>query len=433
MEISGLLLIITFFVLLFLNIPISFSIGLATLVTMLFSIDFVPAVTTIAQRMIGGVNSFALLAIPFFILSGLIMGSGGVAKRLIECAMALIGMLPGGLALVNVLSCTLFGGISGSAVAATSAIGSFMIPEMEKQGYDRNFATAVTATAATTGMIIPPSNILIIYAIASGGVSISALFIAGYLPGLLVAFFLMLVCSVYSVKKGYPRSHVLPLRTVINKIAAALPSLLLLFIVIGGIIGGVFTATEAGAIAVIYSLFLAVVVYREIKLSDLSDLVLRAGGITAIVMFLIAASSAMSWILSYENIPQILSEFLLTISENPLIILLIINLTLILVGAFMDMTPAVLIFTPIFLPVAESIGMSPVHFGIMLVLNLSIGLCSPPVGAVLFVSCSVGKTSIEKIIRPMLPLYFAMFVALMLVTYIPAISEFLPRYFGLLK
>ena len=433
MEISGLVLIVIFFVLLFLNVPISFSIGIATLVTMLFSIDFVPAVTTIAQRMIGGVNTFALLAIPFFILSGLIMGSGGVAKRLIECAMALIGMLPGGLALVNVLSCTLFGGISGSAVAATSAIGSFMIPEMEKQGYDRNFATAVTATAATTGMIIPPSNILIIYAIASGGVSISALFIAGYLPGLLVAFSLMLVCSVYSVKKGYPRGHVLPLRTVINKIAAALPSLLLLFIVIGGIIGGVFTATEAGAIAVLYSLFLAVVVYREIKLSELSDLVLRAGGITAVVMFLIAASSAMSWILSYENIPQIISEFLLTISENPLIILLIINLTLILVGAFMDMTPAVLIFTPIFLPVAESIGMSPIHFGIMLVLNLSIGLCSPPVGAVLFVSCSVAKTSIEKIIRPMLPLYLAMFIALMLVTYIPEISEFLPKYFGLLK
>jgi len=433
MEISGLLLIVTFFVLLFLNVPISFSIGIATLVTMLFSIDFVPAVTTIAQRMIGGVNSFALLAIPFFILSGLIMGSGGVAKRLIECAMALIGMLPGGLALVNVLSCTLFGGISGSAVAATSAIGSFMIPEMEKQGYDRNFATAVTATAATTGMIIPPSNILIIYAIASGGVSISALFVAGYLPGLLVSFFLMLVCSIYSVKKGYPRGHVLPLRTVISKISAALPSLLLLFIVIGGIIGGVFTATEAGAIAVLYSLFLAIVVYGEIKLNDLPDLVLRAGGITAIVMFLIAASSAMSWILSYENIPQIISEFLLTISENPLIILLIINLTLILVGAFMDMTPAVLIFTPIFLPVAESIGMSPIHFGIMLVLNLSIGLCSPPVGAVLFVSCSVAKTSIEKIIRPMLPLYLAMFVALMLVTYIPAISEFLPRYFGLLK
>ncbi len=433
MEFSAVILIITFFVLLAVNLPISFSIGLATLVAMLCSIDFLPAVTTIAQRMVGGVNSFSLLAIPFFILSGLIMGRGGVAKRLIECAMALIGMLPGGLALVNVLSCTLFGGISGSAVAATSAIGSFMIPEMEKKGYDKNFATAVTATAATTGMIIPPSNILIVYAIASGGVSISALFVAGYLPGLLIALFLMLVCTIYAIKNNSPRESVLPLNIVVKKIAAALPSLFLLFIVIGGIIGGVFTATEAGAIAVIYSLFLSLVVYREINLKELPDIALKAGGITAIVMFLIATSSAMSWILSYENIPQMISELLLTISDNPLIILLIINLMLIVVGAFMDMTPAVLIFTPILLPVAESLGMSPVHFGIMLVLNLSIGLCSPPVGAVLFVSCSVGKTSIEKIIKPMLPLYIAMFVALMLVTYIPAISEFLPRYFGLIS
>ncbi len=433
MEFSAVILIVTFFVLLAVNLPISFSIGLATLLAMLCSIDFLPAVTTIAQRMVGGVNSFSLLAIPFFILSGLIMGRGGVAKRLIECAMALIGMLPGGLALVNVLSCTLFGGISGSAVAATSAIGSFMIPEMEKKGYDKNFATAVTATAATTGMIIPPSNILIVYAIASGGVSISALFVAGYLPGLLIALFLMLVCTIYAINNNSPRESVLPINIVIKKIGAALPSLFLLFIVIGGIISGVFTATEAGAIAVIYSLFLSLVVYREINLKELPDIALKAGGITAIVMFLIATSSAMSWILSYENIPQMISELLLTISENPLIILLIINLMLIVVGAFMDMTPAVLIFTPILLPVAESLGMSPIHFGIMLVLNLSIGLCSPPVGAVLFVSCSVGKTSIEKIIKPMLPLYFAMFVALMLVTYIPAISEFLPKTFGLIK
>ena len=432
MEISGLILIVIFFILLILNVPISFSIGIATLVTMLYSIDFIPVVTTVAQRMVGGLNSFALLAIPFFVLSGLIMGQGGVAKRLIECAMALIGMLPGGLALVNVLSCTLFGGISGSAVAATSAIGSFIIPEMEKKGYDRNFAAAVTATAATTGMIIPPSNILIIYAIASGGVSISALFIAGYFPGMLVAFALMLVCSIYAIKKGYPREAVLPFAIVINKVVAALPSLLLIFIVIGGIIGGIFTATEAGSIAVIYSLFLSVVIYKEVKLRQLPDILLKAGGITAIVMLLIATSSAMSWILSYENVPQTISNILLTISDNPLIILLIINLALIIVGAFMDMTPAVLIFTPIFLPVVESLGMSPLHFGIMMVLNLSIGLCSPPVGAVLFVSCSVAKTSIDKIIRPMVPLYIAMFFALMLVTYIPAISEFLPRLFGLL-
>ncbi|AWB69202.1 hypothetical protein C2869_22125 (plasmid) [Saccharobesus litoralis] len=431
MEYSGLVLVGVFFFLLLLNVPISFSIGVATIATMLYSIDFMPAMTTVAQRLAGGINSFALLAIPFFVLSGLIMGQGGIAKRLIECAMALIGMLPGGLALVNVLSCTLFGAISGSAVAATSAIGSFMIPQMEKNGYDKNFATAVTGAAATTGMLIPPSNILIIYAIASGGVSIAALFVAGYLPGMLVATALMIVCAGYSKLKGYPTGARLPLKVVLEKVLAAIPSLLLIFIVIGGIIGGVFTATEAGAIAVLYSLALSVGFYKEVKIKQLPEILLKAGETTAIVMLLIGASSAMSWILSYENIPQTISDFLLTLSENPLLILLLINLALIIVGAFMDMTPAVLIFTPIFLPVATELGMSPLHFGIMIVLNLSIGLCSPPVGSVLFVGCAVAKTTIEKIIRPLLPLYLAMFVVLMLVTYIPGISEFLPKFFGL--
>ncbi|EIW87834.1 TRAP transporter DctM-like subunit [Alishewanella agri BL06] len=431
MEISILVLLLVFFSLLLLNVPISFCIGLATLATMLISIDFMPAVTTMAQRMAGGINSFALLAIPFFILSGLIMGRGGIAKRLIECAMALIGMLPGGLALVNVVSCMFFGAISGSAVAATSAIGSFMLPEMKKQGYDVNFSAAVTASAATTGMLIPPSNILIVYAIASGGVSIAALFVAGYLPGILLGVSLMLVCAGYAKLKGYPVGARLPLKLVAQKVAAALPSLFMIFLVIGGIIGGIFTATEAGAIAVIYSLILAVGLYREVKVSELSGILMKAAETTAIVLALIATSSAMSWILSYEQIPQTISAAMLTISENPLLILLMINLILLIVGAFMDMTPAVLIFTPIFLPVAVELGMSPLHFGIMMVLNLSIGLVSPPVGSVLFVSCAIAKTRIEAIIRPMLPLYLAMFVVLMLVTYIPAISEFLPALFGL--
>ncbi|MCI2285390.1 TRAP transporter large permease [Colwellia sp. MSW7] len=431
MEFSGLILILVFFLLLILNVPISFCIGISTAVAMLFSIDFIPATTTISQRMVGGLDSFALLAIPLFVLSGLLMGRGGVARKLIDCAMALIGMLPGGLALVNVMSCTLFGSISGSAVATTSAIGSFIIPEMEKKGYDRNFATAVTACASTTGMIIPPSNILIIYAIASGGVSVSALFVAGYLPGLLLASLLMIVCAGYAIKKGFPTEARLPLSFIVKKVIAAVPSLMLIFIIIGGILGGIFTATEAGAIAVFYSLILAVLVYKEVKVGELKEILLKAGEISAIVLLLIAASSAMSWMLSYENIPEIISKTLMTISENPLIILLIINLILIIVGAFMDMTQTVLIFTPIFLPVAESLGMSPLHFGIMMVLNLSIGLCSPPVGAVLFVGCSVGNTTIDKIIKPMVPLYIAMFIALMLVTYIPAISEFLPKAFGL--
>lgn len=431
MELSALILLLVFFGLLMLNVPISFCIGLATLATMLLSMDLLPALTTLAQRMAGGLNSFALLAIPFFVLSGLLMGRGGIAKRLIECAMALVGALPGGLALVNVLSCMLFGAISGSAVAATSAIGSFMLPEMKKQGYDDSYSAAVTAAAATTGMLIPPSNIMIVYAIASGGVSIAALFVAGYLPGILLGVALMIVCAGYARVKGYPVGARLPLKLVISKIAAAIPSLLMIIVVIGGIIKGAFTATEAGAIAVVYSFVLAVLVYKEVAWADLGKILLKSTETTAIVLALIATSAAMSWILSYENIPQSISTGLLALSENPLIILLIINLILLVVGAFMDMTPAVLIFTPIFLPVAVELGVSPLHFGIMMILNLSIGLVSPPVGSVLFVACAVAKVKLEQMIKPLLPMYAAMFVVLMLVTYVPAISEWLPAFVGL--
>ncbi|MFC0046868.1 TRAP transporter large permease [Rheinheimera tilapiae] len=431
MEMSALVLLGIFFILLFLNVPISFCIGLATLGTMLLSMDLLPALTTLAQRMAGGLNSFALLAIPFFVLSGLLMGRGGIAKRLIECAMALVGALPGGLALVNVLSCMLFGAISGSAVAATSAIGSFMLPEMKKQGYDDSYSAAVTAAAATTGMLIPPSNIMIVYAIASGGVSIAALFVAGYLPGILLGVALMIVCAGYARIKGYPVGARLPLKLVFSKIAAAVPSLLMIIVVIGGIIKGAFTATEAGAIAVVYSFVLAVLVYKEVAWADLGKILLKSTETTAIVLALIATSAAMSWILSYENIPQSISAGLLALSENPIIILLIINLILLVVGAFMDMTPAVLIFTPIFLPVAMELGVSPLHFGIMMILNLSIGLVSPPVGSVLFVACAVAKVKLEQMIKPLLPMYAAMFVVLMLVTYVPAISEWLPSVVGL--
>ncbi|BBO29842.1 MAG: TRAP transporter large permease subunit [Pseudomonadota bacterium] len=431
MDMTAIVLVVAFFTLLLLNVPISFSIGIATLIAMLMNIDFTPAVTTIAQRMAGGLDSFALLAIPFFVLSGMIMGRGGIAKRLINCALALIGSLPGGLALVNVVSCMLFGAISGSAVATTSAIGSFMLPEMKKQGYDENFSAAVTAAASTTGMLIPPSNILIVYAIASGGVSIAALFMAGYLPGIMVGLSLMTVCYFHAKRKGYATTDRLPLNVVVKQVAAAIPSLFLIVLVIGGIVGGIFTATEAGAIAVVYSLVLAVGVYREVEVKQLPDILLKSAETTAIVMLLIGASTAMSWMLSFENIPQNISAFLLEISDNPIVILLLINLLLIVVGAFLDMTPAVLIFTPIFLPVAMQLGMSPLQFGIMIVLNLSIGLCSPPVGAVLFITCAIAKTRLDKIIKPLLPLYVAMFVVLMLVTYVAWFSEALPAAFGL--
>jgi tripartite ATP-independent transporter DctM subunit len=427
-----LILVLTFVILFVLGIPIAFCLGLSTLATMLMTMDFTPAVTTIAQRMAGGINSFALLAIPLFILSGMLMAQGGIARRVIDFSKAIIGSLPGGLAFVNVISCMLFGAISGSAVAATSAIGGFMIPEMNKAGYDKNFNAAVTATAATTGMLIPPSNILIVFAVASGGVSIAALFVGGYLPGILVGLSLMAVCAVYAKRHNFPAGVRVPLHVVAKCTLAAIPSLFLIVLVIGGILAGIFTATEAGAIAVLYAFVLSTFVYRELSLADLKVVLLKSAETTAIVMFLIGTSMAMSWLLAYENIPATVANALVNLSDNPFMILLLINLVLLMVGIFMDMTPAVLIFTPIFLPVAVELGMSPLHFGIMMVLNLCIGLCTPPVGSILFVGCAIAKTSISQIVRPMIPMYIAMFLALMLVTYVPELSESLPRFFGLI-
>lgn len=432
MEFSALAMILIFIILMAMHVPIAICIGMATMVAMLFTIESTAALTTLAQQMAGGVNSFALLAIPFFILAGQLMGQGGIAHRLIEMAKVLIGRLPGGLALVNVMSSMLFGSISGSAVAATSAIGGFMIPEMNKQGYKKEFNTAVTVASSTTGLLIPPSNILIIYSLASGGVSIGALFVAGYLPGVLIGLMIMLSCMAYAIWHKYPRAERYGIKASLFKVLDAVPSLLMIVLIIGGIVGGIFTATEASVLAVLYALFLSVVVYRQVAIRDLPAILIKTVETTAIVMFLIATSAAMSWMLSYEQIPQLLSEALLAMSENPLMVLLMINLILLLVGTFMDMTPAVLIFTPIFLPVAAEMGISPLHFGIMMILNLCIGLCTPPVGTVLFVGCGVGQTRIADLIKPLLPLYGAMLVALVLVTFFPPISEFLPRWFGLL-
>lgn len=430
MDLSVYVLVISFVILLMMNVPIAISIAISTLLTMLFTIAPEPAITTVAQQMATGINSFALLAIPFFILSGLFMGQGGIARRLIDFAKALVGMLPGGLAYVNILACMFFGSISGSSVAATSAVGGFMLPIMEKEGYDKNFNAAITVTASTTGLLIPPSNILIVYSLASGGVSIAALFIAGYLPGFLVGIGLMMVAAVFSVIKKYPVGERVKFTEALKRILDAIPSLLLVIIVIGGIIAGIFTATEASAIAVVYSLVLSVVFYREVKLKDLPGILLKSVEITAIVMLLIGASKGMSWILSYENIPQGISETLIGLTESKILILLIINLILLAVGTFMDMTPAVLIFTPIFLPIAVQLGLDPIHFGIIMVLNLCIGLCTPPVGSVLFVGCGIANTTIARLIKPLLPLYLAMIIALLLVTYIPEISLVLPDFFG---
>ncbi|MEX2117009.1 MAG: TRAP transporter large permease [Bacteroidota bacterium] len=412
------------------GVPISFCIGIATAVTMLVTIMPMPAVTTVAQRMATGLDSFALLAIPFFILSGQLMNRGGIARRLIEFAKVLVGMLPGGLAFVNIMANMLFGSISGSAVAAASAIGGFMTPLMDKEGYDRDFSAAVNISSATTGLLIPPSNVLIVYSLASGGVSIAALFLAGYIPGILLGIMLMSVAAVIAIRRKYPVGGFVPVREALLKLFDAVPSLLLVVIVMGGIVLGYFTATEASAIAVLYTFVLSVIVYREVKVSELPGILLSAASTTAIVMLLIGTSMGMSWILAYTNIPQNVSAALLGLTDNKIMILLIINLILLTVGTFMDMTPAVLIFTPIFLPVAVGLGIDPVHFGIIIVFNLCIGLCTPPVGSVLFVGAGIANITIAKIIRPLMPMFLAMIVSLLIVTYVPDISLFVPRLFG---
>ena len=425
-----LVLIVSFIFLLVIGVPIAYSIGLSAMFTLMVSIPQVAALTTVAQRMATGLDSFSLIAIPFFILAGELMNRGGIARRLIDFAKALVGMLPGGLAYVNIMACMLFGAISGSAIAATSAIGGIMNKRMEKEGYDKAFSAAVNITSSTTGLIIPPSNILIVFSLASGSASIAALFLAGNLPGILVGFFLMVAAGFYAYRNKYPVGERMKISTTFRYFVYALPSLFLLIVVIGGIIAGIFTATEASAIAVLYAFILSVVIYREIKLKELTEILLNAAKTTSIVLLLIGTSMAMSWAMSIENIPRDVSLLILSVSDNKIIVLLIINLILLAVGVFMDITPAVLIFTPIFLPVVTRLGVDPVHFGIIMVLNLCIGLCTPPVGSVLFVGCSVAKIGISEVIRPLLPLFAVMILALLMVTFIPPITLWLPKIFG---
>lgn len=428
--IEVLVLVLSFLILLSAGVPISFSIGISSLFTMLLSINTMPSLTTVAQRMATGLDSFALLAIPFFILAGQLMNSGGIARRLIDFAKILVGKLPGGLAFVNIMAAMLFGAISGSAVAAASAIGGFMTPVMEKEGYDKPFSAAVNITSATTGLIIPPSNILIVYSLASGGVSIAALFLAGYIPGLIIGLALMVVAYAFAKKNNYKVNFHVTFGEAVKKFLDAVPSLLLIIIVIGGIVAGYFTATEASAIAVLYSFILSVFIYKEVKVKDIPNILLHSASTTAIVMLLVGTSMAMSWVMAFANIPQNVASALMSVSDNIFVVLIIINLILLFVGTFMDMTPAVLIFTPIFLPVAIQLGINPIHFGIIMVMNLSIGLCTPPVGSVLFVGCSVADLPITKVIKPLIPMFLAMIAALLLVTYIPELSMFLPNLFG---
>ena len=433
----GIILILTvsFFVLLLMNAPVAVAIAVSSLLAILANGG--DAAYTVAQRMANGVDSFPLLAIPFFVFSGYLMGRGGLARRLIDFAALAVGRLPGGLGYVNTLTCMLFGSISGSAAAAVSSIGGFMIPEMNRKGYNREFNVAVTATAATTGLLIPPSNAMIVYSVSAGSVSIAAMFMAGILPGILVGACIMAAAAVISIRNGYgkavPGADDEPRRHPLLVCWRAVPSLLMMVLIIGGILRGVFTATEAAAIAVAYAFLLCVVVYREIPWKDLPGICLQTGITTAVVMLLIGASSAMSWIMTVANIPQTVSAALMGLSQNPVVILLTVNALLLVVGMFMDMTPAILIFTPILLPVVRQLGLSDIHFGIILIANLCIGLCTPPVGTCLFIGCGVGKTTIAKVTVKALPFFLAMLVALMLITFVPWLSTAVPKACGLLK
>lgn len=431
---TGLTLLAVFPILLLIGIPIAVTIGISSVLAILSALPWENAVFTASQRIFTGINSFSLLAIPFFILAGIIMNNGGIAVKLVNFANLLSGKLPGSLAHTNVIGNMLFGSISGSGTAAAAAMGGIMTPLQEEAGYEKGFCAAVNVASAPTGLLIPPSNSLIIYSLVSGGTSVTALFMAGYIPGILWGAAIMAVAFFVAKTRGYKTiREKVTFSQAIKVLLEAIPSLSLIVIIIGGITGGIFTATEGAAIAVVYSLLLSMVLYKSIKIKDLPRILLEAVNMTAMIVFLIGASSIMSWILAFTNVPTYVTNIILGISSNPIVILLIMNVLLLVVGTFMDATPAILIFTPIFLPIAQNLGMDPIQFGIMLVFNLSIGTITPPVGNTLFVGCRVAKTKVEDAIKSILPFYAAIFTVLMLVTFIPQLSLFIPKLMGLAK
>lgn len=428
MDIQSVLVLFgTFALLMILGVPIAFSIGLSAFATFLLFMSFDQSVYIVAQQVASGLDSFTLLAIPFFILAGNIMNRGGIAMRLIEFAKVLGGRLPGALAHCNVIANMMFGSISGSAVASAAAVGGVMAPLQKKEGYDPAYSAAVNIASCPTGLLIPPSSTFIVYSLITNGTSVAALFVAGYIPGILMGLSLMVVAGIIAKRRGYPVAERPSGTEIVKKAADAMLPLGLIVIVMGGIIGGIFTATEASAVAVVYTLFLAVIWYREITVKELPGIILESAVTTSIVLLMIGCSIAMSKAMAFADIPYSISDALLALSENPIVLLLIINIALLVVGTFMDMTPALLIFTPIFLPVVEDLGMDPVHFGVVMTFNLCIGICTPPVGSALFVGCSVGGVKIGQVIKPMLGFYAVLVSLLLVITYFPALSLFLPR------
>ncbi len=426
----GLIILITLIIMLIAGVPIAVALGVSSVCAILPIMDFDVAVLTGAQRIFSGISVFSLLAIPFFILAGNIMNKGGIAIRIINLAKVITGRTPGALAQTNILANMLFGAISGSGTAAASAMGSIIGPIEKEEGYDPSFSAAVNVATAPTGLLIPPSNVMITFSLVSGGASVAALFMAGYIPGILWGLACMAVVYFMAKKRGYRSTAKYTAAEAFKIFLQALPCLLLIIIVIGGIIAGVFTATEGSVVAVVYSLILSLVFYKSIKLKDLPKIFIESAEMTGIIIFLIGVSGIMSWVMTFTNIPEAVSAGMLAISSSKIVILLLINIILLVVGTFMDMTPAVLIFTPIFLPICEALGMNMIHFGIMMIFNLCIGTITPPVGTTLFVGVKVGGVKIETVIRQLLVYFAAIFIVLLLVTYIPQLSLWLPSLMG---
>ncbi|MBW9452107.1 TRAP transporter large permease [Citrobacter portucalensis] len=424
------ILVFTLGIMLAIGVPVAYAVGISAIIGAWY-ID-IPLEAVMIQ-LTSGVNKFSLLAIPFFILAGAIMAEGGIARRLVNFAYIFVGFIRGGLSLVNIVASTFFGAISGSSVADTASIGSVMIPEMDKKGYPRDFAAAVTASGSVQAILTPPSHNSVIYSLATGGtVSIAALFIAGILPGLLLSLSLMVMCVAFAHKRGYPKGERVPFRQALKIFVDTLWGLMTVVIIMGGILSGIFTATESAAIACLWAFFVTMFIYRDYKWYELPKLMFRTVKTVTIVMILIGFAAAFGAVMTYMQLPMRITEAFTSISDNKYVILMCINIMLLLIGTLMDMAPLILILTPVLLPVTNALGIDPVHFGMIMLVNLGIGLITPPVGSVLFVASAVSKQKIEQVVKAMLPFYLVLFLVLMLVTYIPAISLFLPKLFGVM-
>ena len=417
----------SFFVMIFLRFPIAYAVGLSTVLCLLSQ---GAALVTLPQQMVKGMWSFSLMAVPFFITMGVLMGSGGISDKLIALANSIVGWMRGGLAMVNIVASYFFGGISGSAAADTASLGSILIPMMVDQGYDADFSTAVTITSSCEGLLVPPSHNMVIYATTAGGISVGSLFMAGYLPGALLALSLMVGSYIISVKRHYPKGQPFSIMEFLKQLKTSIWALAAVLIVVVGVVGGVFTATESAAIAVIYSLIVSVFIYKGLNWKGVWNSLTSCVETLSIVLILISTSAAFGYCLTTLHVPDMAANLITSISHSPIVIALLINLILLILGCIMDMAPIILIATPILLPVAQSIGIDPIQFGIMIVLNCGIGLLTPPVGSVLFIGSAVGKVPMEKVVKATLPFYVCMLITLLLITFIPDISLVLPRLFG---